>query len=368
MPRKPLTYAQSGVGYDELDAFKRLAQRGAQTTRKNASHIIEVGASRGESAYVWEEGSRYRAMVIEGLGTKNLVADAMRAMKKKTYYDAIAQDTVAMIVNDLIVVGAKPDVITAYFAVGDGAWFTDEVRTADLVRGWTHACVESGAIWGGGETPALAGVVGKDIIDLAGSAVGTIYPKKRLVLGDRLKAGDSILLIESSGIHANGLTLARALAKKLPKGYATKLSDGTLYGEALLRPTHIYAKLVQALFAANLDLHYMVNITGHGWRKLMRANKTYTYDMDMVPPMSPLFSFIAEQSGNSEREMYGTFNMGAGFAVMLPAAQAKRAQAIATKQRLKSWIAGTVKKGKKQVIIRPYNIVYGGETLQVRQS
>lgn len=360
-----LTYAATGVNYDAMDPLKRMAQKAAASTLKN-SGINEVLMSRGESAYVWEEKNSFRASVIEGLGTKNRVADAVRMITKKSYYDAIAQDTVAMIVNDLIVVGAAPQVINAYFAVGSSDWFKDEERARDLVDGWAKACKLAGAVWGGGETPTLKTIIEPDTIDLAGSAVGIITPKKRLTLGSKLKAGDAIVLLESSGIHANGLTLARAIADKVPKGYATKLSDGTSYGEALLTPTHIYAKLVRELFSAGIDIHYMVNITGHGWRKLMRASQPFTYRLTNIPEPQPLFSFIQKHSENSDTEMYGNFNMGAGFAFYLPSKFIKETQKIAKKCGFKSWHAGIVEKGPKQVVIEPKGIVFKGESLQVR--
>src|SRR5262249_47981638 len=157
--------------------------------------------------------------------------------------------------------------------VGASSWFDDRERAADLVRGWTEACTEAEATWGGGETPALAGVIAPDTIDLGGACVGVVKPKSRLVLGDRLVAGHAIVLLASSGIHATGLTLARALAARLPQGYATDVGDGTPYGDALLTPTVLYPRVVRALFEAGIDVHYLVNVTGHGWRKLMRARR-----------------------------------------------------------------------------------------------
>ncbi len=366
--KKALTYASSGVNYDSLDYLKRLAQVKAKDTAGllEKQGMREVSASRGESAYVWEVGDTYWAQVIEGLGTKNLVADATRSFSGKSHYDAIAQDTVAMIVNDLIVVGAQPLVVNAYFAVGNSEWFRDEDRTKDLVEGWARACELSGASWGGGETPTLKEIIEPTTIDLAGSCVGIINPKERLVLGDKLAEGDAIILIESSGIHANGLTLARTLADQLPEGYATKLSNGTTYGEALLTPTHIYAAVVADLFAAGVAIHYMVNITGHGWRKLMRANETFSYILHTLPEPQPLFHFMQEQSGNSDQEMYGTFNMGAGFALYVPADQTELAQSIITKHNLKNWLGGSVKKGPKQVVLEPKNITFAAESLAVR--
>jgi len=291
---KPITYSSTGVNYDAMDPFKRLAQLRARATSKNFNRfgMREIEASRGESAYVWEEQDGYRAFVIEGLGTKNRVADETRKITGKTHYDAIAQDTVAMIVNDLIVVGAEPQVVNAYFAVGSSDWFSDEERSKDLVEGWARACNLAGAVWGGGETPTLKGIIEPDTIDLSGSAIGIVRPKERLALGDKLTVGDAIFLVESSGIHANGLTLARTIASRLKKGYASHLSDGKTYGESLLAPTHIYAGLTRDYFKEGIDIHYMVNITGHGWRKLMRAKRDFSYIIEKVPEPQPVFKFI----------------------------------------------------------------------------
>lgn len=354
-----MNYKASGVDYDWIDPFKRLAQKWAKRTST-------IAGTWGESAFVWEEKDCFRAMVIEGLGTKNLVADAMRTVTGKTYYGAIAQDCVAMIVNDLITVGATPQVINAYFAVGDSHWFADTKRAEDLVRGWAKACIRSGAMWGGGETPILKGIVRTDSIDLAGSVVGIIKPKIRLLSGDDIAIGDAIVLIESSGIHANGLTLARRVADKLPKGYATRLPDGSMYGEALLSPTYIYAELVDAFFDAGIPLHYLVNITGHGWRKLMRAKRNLTYMITSISDSPPIFNFIKSFADLTDQEMYATFNMGVGFAVYVPEKSVVRAIAIAKNLHLRAWRAGHIESGKRQVVITPKRIVYSRGTLKIR--
>lgn len=362
------SYAESGVDYSAMDPIKVLAQKSAAGTAGSLAHFNarEVTASRGESAYVWEEADLYRSLVIEGLGTKNLVADAMRAFGDKTYYDAIAQDTVAMVVNDLIVVGALPQVVNAYFAIGDSNWMKDEQRASDLINGWAKACELSGATWGGGETPTLKGIINPETIDLGGSAVGIIADKKNLVLGEKLQAGDSIVLITSSGIHANGLTLARKIGDELAEGFATKLSDGRMYGEALLTPTPIYVPLVRALQDADVDVHYMVNITGHGWRKLMRATKDLSYIIEAVPAVPIEFSFIQEQAKINDQEMYGNFNMGAGYAIYVPESEAQKVADVATAEGFTALIAGKVENGPKQVVINPKNITFAGDTLEVR--
>lgn len=368
MTQSGQTYAASGVDYASIDPIKVLAQQKAGATAQNLSNFsaTELTASRGESAYVWEEGDAYRSLVIEGLGTKNLVADAVRGFTGKTHYDSIAQDTIAMIVNDLIVVGALPQVVNAYWAVGDSNWMNDQERARDLINGWGAACEAIGATWGGGETPALKDIINPATIDLAGSAIGVINPKERLVLGDKLTAGDNIVIIESSGIHANGITFVRKLAEKNPDIYKTVLDDDRTFGEAILTPTHLYVGLVRSLMEAQLDIHYMVNVTGHGWRKLMRATQEFSYILREVPPVQPEFSFMQQQSDASDQEMYGNFNMGAGFAVYLPKEQAEQVVKIAGEQGLKACNAGEVQTGPKQVVIEPKNITFASESLEVR--
>lgn len=368
MVKQPTTYAQTGVDYSAMDPVKVLAQKAAQSTAANLSAFggQEVSASRGESAYVWEESDAYRALVIEGLGTKNLVADAMRKLTGKTYYDSLAQDTVAMIVNDLVVVGALPQVVNAYFALGDGAWMNDRERAADLVNGWAAACNQIGAAWGGGETPALKGIIDPATIDLGGSAIGVVNPKERLILGDKLAEGDSIVLIESSGIHANGISFVRHLHEKNPKLYGTKLADGRLFGEAILTPTHLYVPLVRSILEAGIIPHYMVNVTGHGWRKLMRANATFTYSIHTIPDPQPEFLHMQAEAGVDDTEMYGNFNMGAGFAIFANPDDAQAIVDIAKKHTLQAYIAGTVEAGERQVCIEPKDIVFSGDTLEVR--
>lgn len=362
------SYSKSGVVYEIMDPVKKLSQQKARETSGNLEGLgfKEVSQSRGETAYVWDQGEYYMASVLECLGSKNLVADETRKITGKTYYDAIAQDTVATAVNDLCSVGAQPLVVNAYFSLGDSNWLSDEARTKDLIEGWAKACNLSGATWGGGETPTIKGVTYPEAINLAASAVGIINPKERLVLGEKIQNGDAIILIESNGIHANGVTLTRQIAEKLPEGYGTKMDDGELFGEALLKPTHLYPKLIAALFEAGIDLHYIVNITGHGFRKLMRADKNFSYNIEEVPPKTPLFEFIQTHAGISDEEMYGTFNMGAGFALYIPEGQAGKASEVASKLNLKSWKAGKVENGEKQVNIKPLNITFKADSLGVR--
>ena len=361
-------YSKSGVNYDYLDPVKRLGQKLGHETAANLKNTLwkELGESRGESAYIIEDKDKYYATVIEGLGTKNLVADEMRKVTGKTYYDAIAYDTVAATVNDLITVGARPLSVMAYWAAGESEWWKDEERLKDLAKGWKKACDDADCTWGGGETPSMTDIVYPKTINLVGSGFGIIKPKERLILGDNIKHGDCILFLASNGIHANGLSLARKIAGKLKNGYKEELSNGVYFGESLLRPTILYSRLINEALDAGIKIHYMVNITGHGWRKLMRYPKAFTYAIDEVPRVSPLFSFIKDKAKLNDREMYETFNMDAGFALFLNEKYAGRIFSLAKKNNIRAWVGGYIQKGPKQVVIKPLNITYSEKELNIR--
>ena len=225
-----LTYNDAGVDYSKIDPLKIDAQRAARETAGNLRHhgLIEITASRGESAYVVDMGDFLLASITECLGTKVLIADAMRPITGKTYFDSLAQDTLAMAINDIITVGATPISVQAYWAAGSSKWFDDKQRARDLVQGWKAACDRCNVAWGGGETPSLGGVVNPNTIDLAASCIGIVRPKERLTIADKLSVNDEIVLLASSGIHANGVSLARKVAADTPAGYTAKLSDGRL--------------------------------------------------------------------------------------------------------------------------------------------
>lgn len=368
MKSNSLTYSQVGDNYDTKDPIKKMAQLAAKATNINLKihGFKEISDTRGESAYVWEQQNILMASVIEGLGTKNLVADKMRKITGKTYYDVISHNTVATIINDLITVGATPLTIHAYWAIENNNWLQDKIRMKDFINGWKNACDLARVSWGGGETPTLKGIIVPNTIDLGGSAVGIIKPKKRLITDKKLKENDAILLLRSNGINANGLSLARAISVKLMKGYATKLTSGQMYGEAILQKSNIYAKLLNDLFIADVDIHYISNITGHGLRKIMRARQDYTYIIEKIFEPHELFLFIQKHANLSNFEMYQTYNMSMDYALFLPSKDIRKAQMIIRQNGFESLEVGYVKKGKKQVIIQPKQLIYGAETLNLR--
>ncbi|HWP40135.1 MAG TPA: AIR synthase-related protein [Tepidisphaeraceae bacterium] len=364
-----ISYQSAGVQYDSLDAFKRACQRAAAQTTANLSvrGLSQPPGIRGESAYLIEAAVHFLAHVEEGLGTKNLVADAMLELTQTSYYANIGIDTVATIVNDLVTSGALPISVAMHAAVGDGRWFDDRRRADELARGFAQGCNLAGAAWGGGETPALRGIVDPKTIVLAGSAIGRIMPKSHRIVGD-VRDGDAIVLLASSGVHTNGLTLCRAIADHLPQGYLTKLPDGRTYGQALLEPSVIYVRFIAECQRAGIRPHYAAHITGHGWRKLMRLEEPFVYRITQLHPPPAVFDFIMKSGPVGLDEMYATFNMGAGFAVYVDPADARGVIELARQTGYSAWHAGQVLKqgSRKAVEIAPLNISFEADTLQVR--
>src|SRR5271163_90009 len=238
------SYRAAGVDYEALDAGKRLAIAKALST----SPLLAgrggraLDASRGEPAFVFELGSQAFAFVVEGLGTKSIVARHVLERQGIDRFADVAYDTVAAILNDLCCVGALPLVVNAYFATGASEWYQQGERAASLLEGWRRACVDAGCVWGGGESPSLPGLLAEEDIELAGAAVGIVPAGRASILGERLGPGDEIVLVASSGLHANGASLARLIAARLPDGYATELpadasaeggSGAATLGEAL---------------------------------------------------------------------------------------------------------------------------------------
>ncbi|OGJ45911.1 hypothetical protein A2272_03990 [Candidatus Peregrinibacteria bacterium RIFOXYA12_FULL_33_12] len=365
-----IDYKSSGVHYDLLDPFKISAQKAASSTDGNIDYLNlkEVSQSRGESAFLIETDTGYIAHVEETLGTKNLIADSMYKITNKSYYDQIAQDTVAAIVNDLITMGALPISLAMHLAVGDSHWFEDENRQHDLVTGWKKSCDLSSALWAGGETPTLKGIVEPNTCLLSGSAVGIIQKKDQMIRSSNLKSGDRIILLESSGIHANGASLCRKIVTELSDGYRTKISDGRMFGEAILDPSIIYVPILKECVAQNIRLHYISHITGHGLRKIMRAVEPFHYVIENIFKSLPIFDFLQEKSGLDDKEMYATFNMGVGFALYLSSDDVSQVLDICAENNIKAIDAGYIEesKGAKNLSIVAKKIEYSGESLAVR--
>jgi phosphoribosylformylglycinamidine cyclo-ligase len=361
------SYRAAGVDYDALDAGKRLAIAKALSTSAllDARGGRALDASRGQPAFVFELDGRTLAFVVEGLGTKSVIARHVLEQQGIDRFADVAYDTVAAILNDLCCVGALPLVANAYFATGDSDWYLQGERAASLLEGWRGACADAGCVWGGGESPSLPGLLSKDDIELAGAAVGALPAGCAPILGERLAPGDEIVLVASSGLHANGASLARLLASRLQHGYATRLDDGATLGEALLAPSVMYAPLVAALLQRDAPLTYISHITGHGLLKLMRPPRPLTYRIRRLPEVPEVLAFLAAQAGLDAHAAYSTFNMGSGYALYCAPGAGDQIAAVARDLGLHAFVAGGVEAGPREVVLEPVDVRFAGEELEL---
>ena len=360
-------YSSAGVDYGTLDAGKRSALTRALSTSWLLAGLDgeAIDASRGEPAFVFRVGGLTLAMVLECLGTKSVLARQLQPRLGPGGFATVAYDTVAAVVNDLCCVGALPLVVNAYFATGASEWYSDGARHEALLAGWEEACRDAGAAWGGGESPSLAGLVSPEDIELAGCAVGLVPGGGEPILGARLEPGDEIVFVASSGLHANGASLARRVAGELDGGYGTPLPGGRTFGEALLDRSLIYVPLVRALLDAQVDVHYLSHITGHGLLKVMRPARELGYRIDSLPPVPEVLSFLVKHAGLSPAAAYSTFNMGAGFAVYCAAGEGERVLELALAAGFDAWVSGNVEDGPRRVVLEPLGVTFDTDQLDL---
>ena len=267
------------------------------------------------------------AISTDGVGSKTILASALDR------YDTIGFDCIAMNVNDVICVGATPFAMVDYLGVNT----LDARRADEILRGLGAAAKEAGIAIPGGELAQLPEVIGSDgtgpgdatAFDLVGTCVGTVHPDK-VILGEAVRPGDAILGVLSSGIHSNGLTLARRV---LLAGGAYRVHQevselGRSVGEELLQPTEIYVRAATALWAAGIETRGLAHITSDGFTNLCRLDAEVGYRIESMPELPAIFGLIQRTGGIEAAEMFRVFNMGVGFVVIVPDEQRTTALGI----------------------------------------
>lgn len=366
-------YRQAGVDYSLLDPVKAMAMKIAAHANTNIPSHLHPGVqylreSVGESVALFHvpRANMILAHQQETLGTKNHAADLMYEItgEAKWYYN-VGYCAVAMILNDISTHGAQPFSTQMHLAAGDSKWFADEARARALIQGWADACFTAGSYYTGGETPTLKRLItpGKFVID--GSAVGVIAPANRYINGP-IEHGDVILLFDSSGLHANGLSACHQIAETLPEGYATRMPNDQMFGEAVLKRTVLYGPLVRMLLDDGIAIKYLANITGHAFEKVMRAKTAATYIIERLPTPQLVFEFIQQQASLSAEEMYHTFNMGAGYCAIVAPEHAEKATITARINGYGVTVAGHVEiiqptPPVKKVVVVPLGLEYTAE-------
>lgn len=280
----------------------------------------------------------------DGVGTK------LKLAFLQDKHDTVGLDCVAMCVNDIICVGAKPLFFLDYIAVGKNV----PEKVASIVKGVAEGCIQSECCLIGGETAEMPGFYPEDEYDLAGFAVG-IVDKKKVIDIEKVSEGDAIIGIASSGIHSNGYSLVRKVFDventDLNKTYEEL--DGKTLGEVLLAPTKIYVKPMLALFK-EMTPHAVMHITGGGFyenipRALPEGMSAKIYKDELEIP--GIFKLLMKEGNIPERDMFNTYNMGTGMTVVVPKEDAARAVEIIEAAGEHAKVIGEIVKSSEGVII-----------------
>lgn len=342
--KQQLSYKDAGVDIDAGNALVENIKAPVKKTRRP-----EVMGGLGGFGALCRIPANYKKPILvsgtDGVGTKlRLAIDFKR-------HDTVGIDLVAMSVNDLIVQGAEPLFFLDYYATGK----LNVNDATKVVTGIAKGCEISGCALIGGETAEMPGMYHGDDYDLAGFAVGVVE-EDEIIDGSKVKEGDAIVAIASSGPHSNGYSLIRKILDVSLSEPDSKLSDGRTIIDALLTPTRIYVKPILQLMK-DCEIHALAHITGGGfWENIPRVLPANTKAVCQSSSWEwpEIFKWLQENGNVDTHEMYRTFNCGVGMIVALPKEQAQKAIESLTKSGEKAWVIGSIeaqKAGEGQVEI-----------------
>lgn len=332
-------YAQSGVDTAAGDLAVELMK--AAVTRTHGPEVLGgVGGFAGmfDASALLAYKRPLLASSTDGVGTKVAIAQAIDK------HDTIGQDLVAMVVDDIVVVGAQPLVMTDYIACGKVV----PQRIADIVRGIAEACEATGTALVGGETAEHPGLLGPDDYDVAGAATGVVEAEKMLQPA-LVQDGDVVLAMGASGLHSNGFSLVRHILAERGVSYTDHAVDlGASYGEALLTPTALYTSpLLRVLEDPRLEgaIHSLSHVTGGGiaanLARVLPQGSWVEVERASWSPL-PVFRHLAELGGHTLESLEGAWNLGVGMFAVVAADRAPQVAAALTAEGLDTWVAGTV--------------------------
>ena len=337
IPMSGWTYSKSGVNIDDKSATIKALVDVVGYRRSGIGKSVRIP---GLFASLLDFGDFYVTAATDGVGSKLLIAEALGK------WDTVGIDCIAMNVNDTICVNAEPVSFLDYIAIDRPDPEIGEQIGIGLEKGAELSDMEIS----GGEIAVLPEIVNG--VDLSGTCIGYVA-KNRIITGEECAEGDLIIGLESSGIHSNGLTLARKVLEAENIALTDRVEGVSKpIGEELLTPTEIYVKQVLGITATH-EVHGLIDITGGGLRNILRMKKGLQYVIDDPIAPAPVFTALQEIGGIDTKEIYQTFNMSMGFAMVAPADDAEEI----VKTNRNAHIVGRVQKGDG-VLYAPENILY----------
>lgn len=347
-----MKYSDVGIDVKQIKSIQGLIGKSISSTHGLPS-FGKVVSGFGHYAGVIELGNNLMTLHTDGVGSKIIIAQLMNK------YDTVGIDCIAMNVNDTICVGATPVGFLSYVALQK----TNDNLLSELTKGLVKGAKLSKIAIVGGETAILPDIINgfKDghNFDLAGMTLGFLKDKKKLNLGKRIKPGDSIVGLKSSGLHSNGYTLARKILLEKYQIDDTAEFLSTTVGKELLKPTAIYTEAVlQVLEAYGNDIHGLAHVTGGGFTKLRRLNSKVDYVLDKMPSVSGVFKQMQIDGNVTFEEMYRTFNMGIGFCLIISKNVVNEVVKMLAQKKSKGMIVGSIKRnGTGETFVRTEEMV-----------
>lgn len=340
MKNRRWTYADAGVNVKKIKSSQRdIAELLKQTFSNREGKVGTVLEEIGHYAGLIDIGKGSSlALHTDGVGTKVLIAQIMNK------FDTVGIDCIAMNVNDIICVGAEPIAFLDYIALKR----LDESLVREITKGLVTGAKEASVAIVGGETAIMPDVIegeGDKAFDLVGMVLGAV-DKRQIITGRNIREDDVLIGVESSGIHSNGLSLARKMLLSKYKIQDNIMGLDESLGEELLKPTKIYVKPVLEVLR-KVRVSGLAHITGGGFSKLMRLVKgrDLGFRIDDMPEAPAIFELIQKEGRISKREMYRTFNMGIGFCVVAPSSESEIIENIFGEHNVKTYVIGQVVKG-----------------------
>jgi phosphoribosylformylglycinamidine cyclo-ligase len=332
---RTLTYAAAGV---DIEAGQRAVELMKEWVAKARRPETVGGIGGFAGLFDASTLTSYRRPLLatstDGVGTKVAIAQQM------SVHDTIGFDLVGMVVDDIVVCGAEPLFLTDYIACGQVV----PERVASIVKGIAQACVTAGCALAGGETAEHPGLLGPDEYDLAGAATGVVEADD-LLGPDRVRAGDAVVAMASSGLHANGYSLVRAVLDRAQWELDRDVPEfGRTVGEELLEPTRIYAPACLALTRSErVDVHALAHVTGGGiganLSRVLPPGATARMDRSTWSP-HPVFGLLGSHGGVGQSELERTLNMGVGMVALVARADADAAVNVLKQFGVTAWVAG----------------------------
>jgi phosphoribosylformylglycinamidine cyclo-ligase len=359
---KSLTYADAGV--DQVREARGLSALVGWLAKANELRegVGQSVLASGHYATVVDIGHNVGlALCTDGVGTKVLVAQLLGK------YDTVGIDCIAMNVNDLICVGAEPIAMVDYLAIEE----PDEELLEGIGKGLYEGARQANITIPGGEVAQLQEIIKGSVpgkgFDLAGAAFGLV-PLDRMVIGEGIEPGDAIVGLASSGIHSNGLTLARkALMDQGGLAIDSHVEElGRSVGEELLEPTRIYVRPALEMLGSDADVKGLANITSDGLTNIARLSRKVDYVIEEHPEPPPIFSLIQRAANVTDEEMYTVFNMGVGLCVVCADGDADAIIETAGAHDIEAWRLGSVTEGSGRVSLQHVGLV--GEEGEFRRE